>query len=243
MRLTEAGILKRREQRWNRSFNAFDPAVQSLALDEERDNRRRLRLGIVLAALLHLALFAVVFPTFEHQPRRTTAQRRVYRIQQVRFQPPQPQVRAAVPKPRARRIPIPDPTPDDPEPLFEETTELPRADFPALDFGVAIPDGPPGPGHQVYQLTGDITAPVRTHAPRPVYSEEARRGQIQGVVILQTIIDTLGNVRDIRVLKGLPSGLTEAAVKAVSGWRFEPALLDGQPVPVHYMVTVSFSLQ
>jgi TonB family protein len=66
---------------------------------------------------------------------------------------------------------------------------------------------------------------------------------VQGVVILQTIIDTEGLVRNIKILKGLPSGLTEAAVEAVSAWRFEPATLDGKPVAVYYLVTVSFSVQ
>ncbi len=48
---------------------------------------------------------------------------------------------------------------------------------------------------------------------------------------------------DVKVLKGLPSGLTEAAVEAVPKWRFEPATLEGNPVAVYYLVTVSFSVQ
>jgi TonB family protein len=61
--------------------------------------------------------------------------------------------------------------------------------------------------------------------------------------VVRTIIDTLGNVTDIRVHGGLPSALTEAAIEAASWWPFKPATLDGQPVPVYYMVTVTFNLQ
>ena len=42
------------------------------------------------------------------------------------------------------------------------------------------------------------------------------------------------------MLKPLP-GLTEAAVAALSRWKFEPARLHGQPVEVYYNVTISFS--
>jgi TonB family protein len=243
VRLSEAGLLRRRERRWDKSFDVLDPIVQSLAADQEKATRREMRLGLVAAAFLHLVIFAIVFPSFEMEVRETASRRRVYRLQQVRFQPPKPQVKQVVSKPRARRIPIPDPTPDEPEPLFEEVELLEGAEFPATDVGVAIPDGPPAPGEQVFQLRGDVIAPVRTHAPQPVYPEDARQARVQGVVILQTIIDALGNVTDVRVLKGLPSGLTEAAIEAVSSWQFKPATMDGRPVPVYYMVTVTFNLQ
>lgn len=45
------------------------------------------------------------------------------------------------------------------------------------------------------------------------------------------------------VLRGLPLGLSEATVKAVEGWIFEPATLEGEPVRVLYNVTLSFRLQ
>jgi protein TonB len=84
---------------------------------------------------------------------------------------------------------------------------------------------------------------VRIYSPDPHYPEEARHARVQGVVILQTIINTDGNVTNVKVLKSLPSGLTEAAVGAVSSWRFKPATLEGKPVAVYYLVTVSFSVQ
>lgn len=45
------------------------------------------------------------------------------------------------------------------------------------------------------------------------------------------------------VLRSVQLPLDLAALKAVSGWRFEPTLLDGEPVPVIMTVTVNFTLQ
>ncbi len=97
---------------------------------------------------------------------------------------------------------------------------------------------------QVYQYVhgGEITEPVRVETPPPDYTAEARRARIQGAVVLQTLIDTEGRVADVKVLRGLPLGLTESAQDAVRQWRFEPATLHGVPVAVQYILAVRFSL-
>ncbi len=86
------------------------------------------------------------------------------------------------------------------------------------------------------------TLPVKVHSVSPEYTDVAREARLQGVVILRTAIDQEGNVADVRVLKGLQMGLTEAAVDAVKQWKFEPATIDGEPIPVGYNVTVKFQL-
>jgi len=247
MRIVRHGMLQRREERWSRNFNANDAFVKELERRMVPETSRATRLAVAATAVLHVAFLVISFPASETELRTVTREQRVYRLQRVQFQPPEPQVRRSRPKPRpnARRVPIPDPTPDDPEPLELEEVDASPLDFPEVDLGavVAVPDGPPGPSFSPIYITGDVEAPERIHAPQPKYPEEARISRVQGVVVLQTIIDTLGNVTNIKVLKGLPSGLTEAAVESVSSWRFNPALLDGQPVAVYYLVTVSFSMQ
>lgn len=84
--------------------------------------------------------------------------------------------------------------------------------------------------------------PVKVHDVAPEYTELARAARLQGVVILRTAIDQEGNVVDVDVLKGLHMGLTEAAVDAVKQWKFEPATIDGEPIPVSYNVTVNYRL-
>jgi TonB family protein len=64
------------------------------------------------------------------------------------------------------------------------------------------------------------------------------------VVIVQAIIDEQDIVTGVKLLKGLPMGLDQAALDAIKEWRFEPArLMDGRPVAVYYTLTVNFELQ
>ena len=65
---------------------------------------------------------------------------------------------------------------------------------------------------------------------------------MQGVVILEAVIDAKGAVASVRVLRSIPL-LDQAAVDAVQQWRFTPALLNSEPVPVVMTVTVNFTLQ
>lgn len=91
-------------------------------------------------------------------------------------------------------------------------------------------------------IGGDVVAPVAVQTPAPEYTEIARRARIQGIVILEVEVDAHGRVTSTRVLKGLPMGLDEAAVKAVSDWRFQPGTRRGEPVPVVMTLTIHFKL-
>ena len=75
----------------------------------------------------------------------------------------------------------------------------------------------------------------------PSYPDIARAARVQGVVVLECVIDEQGRVREIKVLKGLPL-LDQAAIDAVRQWVYTPTLLGGVPVPVVMTVTVSFRL-
>lgn len=66
---------------------------------------------------------------------------------------------------------------------------------------------------------------------------------LQGSGQVQATVDANGEIVDVRVLKGLKMGLTEAAVEAIKRWRFKPATLDGSPVAVYCNVTMNFHLQ
>jgi protein TonB len=66
--------------------------------------------------------------------------------------------------------------------------------------------------------------------------------KVEGVVIIEAIISTTGEVQDARILKSVPL-LDQAALDAVRQWRYTPSLLNGIPVPVVFTVTVQFRLQ
>jgi periplasmic protein TonB len=76
----------------------------------------------------------------------------------------------------------------------------------------------------------------------PVFPEEARKARIAGIVILEALIDELGNVSNARVLKPLPFGLDQAALDAIRQWKFRPGTVDGKPVKVIFNLTVNFKL-
>lgn len=109
---------------------------------------------------------------------------------------------------------------------------------PDLDFLTEIK------GETVYRfnVNGPITPPARVESPPPEYPQEARDARIQGVVVLEVVIDSAGSIADIKVIRGLPLGVTEAAIEAVRQWRFEPARLNDEPVAVQYVLTVRFRL-
>jgi protein TonB len=104
-----------------------------------------------------------------------------------------------------------------------------------------VPPPPPEPTGPI-RLHSGMKAPVKTRDVAPVYPVVAKSAHVQGVVILEAVLNAQGGVDSVRVLRSLPL-LDQAAVDAVQQWRFTPALLNGQPVPVVMTVTVNFTLQ
>jgi TonB family protein len=77
----------------------------------------------------------------------------------------------------------------------------------------------------------------------PEYPSDARKARVEGVVVLEGTIDTAGAVRDLEPLRSEPMGLTEAAIKAVSQWRYAPARdATGKAIAVSWIMTVRFAL-
>jgi TonB family protein len=88
---------------------------------------------------------------------------------------------------------------------------------------------------------GVRTPPVKTVDVRPEYPPDALRRRIGGRILIDATIDRQGRVVDARVLRSVPE-LDQAALEAVSQWRFTPAARDGVPIPVSMTVTVTFSV-
>lgn len=105
---------------------------------------------------------------------------------------------------------------------------------------VVGPPAPPTP-HTPIRLHSGMQTPVKTVHVAPVYPSIAQSAHVQGVVILEAVIDARGHVTSVSVLRSIPL-LDQAAVDAVRQWRFSPALLNGQTVPVVMTVTVNFTL-
>jgi TonB family protein len=92
------------------------------------------------------------------------------------------------------------------------------------------------------RIGGDVKAPTKIKDVKPLYPPIARDSRVQGVVIVEAIIDAAGDVVEARVLRSIPL-LDEAALEAVQQWRFTPTVVDGVPQAVVMTVTVNFTLQ
>lgn len=100
-----------------------------------------------------------------------------------------------------------------------------------------------GTGGGPYRPGAGITPPGLLREVKPQYTEEARRGNIEGEVVLEVIVQADGSVGRVRVLQGLGSGLDQRAAEAVRQWRFSPARRHGAPVDVLVEVAVEFRLR
>src|SRR5271167_625701 len=99
-----------------------------------------------------------------------------------------------------------------------------------------------GANHPASQDRPCATPPRAIFAPDPKYSEKARHNKIQGTVLLWLEVGADGKPSNIKVTRAVGHGLDEEAIDAVKQWKFEPATVNGQPVPVMINVEVNFRL-
>ncbi|MGD0956974.1 MAG: energy transducer TonB [Candidatus Acidiferrales bacterium] len=108
------------------------------------------------------------------------------------------------------------------------------------DARAAIP--PPPPSRKIVRVGGDVKQPQPISTPPPAYPAVARAAKIEGVVIIDAVIDEQGNVVRARAIEG-PGLLVAAALTAVTQWKYQPTYLDGQAVEIQTHVEVHFRLQ
>ena len=97
-------------------------------------------------------------------------------------------------------------------------------------------DGQPFAGSQVEQRARVL------FKPEPKYTEEARRNQVTGTVVLRVVFSSNGEVARIHAVRTLPFGLTERAIAAARQIKFVPAIRGGRPVSVFMQLEYNFNL-
>jgi len=208
---------------------------------------------VFLAPLMHIAALQRPQPVPIWLPPQT-----------LREQPPQQMARTVAPTvPTARRVFI--------LPTLQAPTAVPRTiditpDAPEPpSIAVAGPTGPPAfaglqrttippvspPAPMVKPSQPAPTGPVRVgggvqsaklvFGPRPAYPHTALITRTQGTVRIQAIIGRDGSISNLQVLSGHPL-LIEAARQAVQQWRYQPTLLNGEPVEVITEIDVNFTI-
>jgi len=145
-----------------------------------------------------------------------------------------------------------------PAPVLAEPTTIPAAPTPAptesLSAVKAEPTAAPAPvipptalPARVAMREGalvaleDVDTPPRVaRIVKPVYPPLALQAHIGGIVILRVLVSEKGAPADIEVVREGSAGLTEAAVRAVRGWTFDPAVKDGVSVKTWISVPIPF---
>jgi protein TonB len=88
---------------------------------------------------------------------------------------------------------------------------------------------------------GSVKPPKLIKKVEPAYPDEARKAEVEGVVILQATSDIHGRVVDTKILRSIPL-LDQAAIDAVKQWVYEPMMIDGEPRGIIFTVTCTFKL-
>jgi len=128
-------------------------------------------------------------------------------------------------------------------------------------FGNGVASGSPGGGSHgavqqgMFDVKADDSPKVKQTAavsntkpveilsvPKPVYTDEGRNKKIEGDVLVQVVFAASGEVKVVRIVRGLGYGLDESAEAAARQIRFKPAQQDGQPVDSPAVAHITFEL-
>jgi TonB family protein len=85
--------------------------------------------------------------------------------------------------------------------------------------------------------------PELVYRINPSYPRQARLQGIQGLVVLEGIVDKKGHIEKLSVVKGKYDILINEAIKAIKQWRYKPYQIIKHSEPVTFTITVNFILQ
>jgi protein TonB len=100
---------------------------------------------------------------------------------------------------------------------------------------------PPKPTQQRVRIGGNVQAAKMLRQIQPMYPQIAKTAHVQGTVILHAIISKDGTVQELQYISG-PALLMRSAMDAVRQWKYQPTLLNGEPVEVDTTISVVFTL-
>ncbi len=118
---------------------------------------------------------------------------------------------------------------------------MPSGDFGAIVEGPAVAPPPPPKPAGLIRVSQLVQPPRKIVDARPVYPEIARIAHVEGTVVIEAIVDPMGRIDHLRVVRSVPP-LDAAALDAVRQWRYTPSVLNGEPIAVLMTVTVRFTL-
>jgi len=151
--------------------------------------------------------------------------------------------RRNLPPPAPAPTPTPEekPSPTSSLPPRSQVTAERDEDYRCTDDGTLarLLDHDQATGYEAKEV--DVKAEI-TAKPLPKYTREARRVGVEGVVVLKVLLLGDGKLDRVRVVRRLPFGLTENAIRVACEIKFKPAMKAGQPVAQWLNVQYAFRL-
>jgi len=108
-------------------------------------------------------------------------------------------------------------------------------------IGNSAPPPPPKPTQTRIRVGGNVQGAKLIHQVQPIYPQIAKTAHVSGTVLLHAIIAKDGTIQELQYVSGPPL-LMRAAMDAVHEWRYQPTLLNGEPVEVDTTIQVVFTL-
>jgi TonB family protein len=141
---------------------------------------------------------------------------------------PAPSLAAQVPP----STPAPEPEPPKAQERPAPQQQAPAPEAPRVHTGDLVPGGP------------GVSPPELVSAPKPEYPPQARRLQVQGVVVVSVLVDETGRVQDARLTEPIPQkvGINEAALQVARNAQYRPATKDGVKVKMWTRLRIPFKL-
>jgi protein TonB len=236
-----------------------DVALDAVLLD--RSMPRRKPLDLFVSVGMHAALIAAVgvapmfftreilagnqitmlaTPTLPYAPSPPVAAARAA-LQKASFSVPKLTVPVAVPKMNQAAQSVAVAAPDLSAGMGGVAGGAPDGVLGGLLGGNGLAGVLPPTGAGTLHVGGQVQRPELVYNPEPEYPSKAKKAKIQGDVRIDAIVDKDGNVVQAHALSG-PPVLVDAALKAVSQWKYQPTYLNGSPYPLELIVDINFHL-
>jgi protein TonB len=144
--------------------------------------------------------------------------------------------------------PEPEPAPSGTEELASTGGDGPVGSPTGVSTGLGSPPGPNhidpgggGSGMDIEPFGAGMTPPAMVGGPAIEYTPQALVAGVQGTMLVKCVITVEGQVRDCRVIKGLPH-MDAAVMDALEGRHYRPVTFQGKAVSVSYVFTVRLKL-
>jgi protein TonB len=199
--------------------------------EPEEDYSRDFQIALAVTLLLFIGVFkfvrAIEVRPYHPQSAIPTPIEKVQELEQIEEPPPPPKPKLPVEVKEAEE---------------EEATEEEEIEFaPTTEFN-ELQAPPPPKVAETYEFFAVEIKPQVIKRVEPKYPEIARKAGIEGKVFVKVLVDTLGNVATVEILKSTNPIFVEPAVNAAKQWKFKPGYQRDRPVRVWVAIPFIFKI-